>query len=293
MKFSINPTYICKRPNGAPGRSIPEVFKKCMQHGFQEFDFTPNVTVDGWEEKTGELAYQLKEMGAWVHQTHAPFNRYNVKAGKEGYKQYEENFMKVIKASHILGAKYVVVHADEFYSYDYDKERMFDADEAFEFSRKFYVPFAEYAADLGLTIAFETVFEDCCLTSKCRSRYTSYVEELLAVIDAYSQYNAVCCWDSGHAHVQYGKDDMTVLERLAPKVACTHIHDNYYKKDLHLIPYSGEINWESAMQIMKKAGYQGNLSLELVYGAYPDELIDNMLDMAFSAVKKLKKEFDQ
>lgn len=284
MKLAMNPAYIRRRRDGTL-REETEIFKLCYDAGFSEYDYSPNVSADDWEERTKRLADFVGNMGGQVHQSHAPMNRY----AKVDLAVFTEKVYRLIKASAIMGAKYVVIHADEYWAPD-GKE--FAPEDALAWITEYYRPMVEYAANLGLTIAVENLFEDGCGPRKGeRSRYTHYVEEVIAVMDAFREYGAGCCWDYGHGHVAYGKADVEAIQKLAPRIVCTHVHDNYYGKDLHLIPYFGDIDWTAHMKLLREAGYTGNLSLELVYGSYPDAMVEDMLHYAYRAAETLKAEF--
>ena len=70
---------------------------------------------------------------------------------------------------------------------------------------------------------------------------------------------------------------LDALKQIGPYLCCTHVHDNYYEKDLHLTPFLGNIKWEEHMKYLAESGYQGKFSFELVYGAYPDALLGKWL----------------
>ena len=50
-----------------------------------------------------------------------------------------------------------------------------------------------------------------------------------------------------------------------------HIHDNFGARDEHLLPFDGSIDWKWAMSNLKKAGFNRELTMEIVYhGQYPE-----------------------
>ncbi len=280
MELSINPSYVMRKYGTGELREPLEAFRLCLDAGFKLFDHTPNTTADDWEARAYKLADELAGLGGQIHQTHAPYNRYK----KEDVELFTERVRRQIKASSIVGAKYIVIHADEYRSPD----KPFTPEDALEYIVGYYRPLVEYAASLGVTAAIENLFEDNCGPRKGeRSRYTSYAEEVLAVMDAFAEYNAGCCWDFGHAHVSYGKEDIHGLEKVASRLVCTHVHDNSHHSDLHQIPYEGEIDWTAQMKCLRDANYQGNISLELVYGRYPDALVPDMLAYAYKSASAL------
>ena len=67
------------------------------------------------------------------------------------------------------------------------------------------------------------------------------------------------------------------FKELFPHISCTHVHDNYYNKDLHLLPYQGNLEWTAHMRYMKENGYRGNFTYEFVYGNMPPMILHEYL----------------
>ena len=121
------------------------------------------------------------------------------------------------------------------------------------------------------------------------------------MIERFNDPAVRCCWDFGHARCAFGTEGMLEAMRLVGEyLCCTHVHDNYYGKDLHLTPFLGNIDWEAHMACLGEMGYQGKLSFEMVYGRIPDALMEKWLkgvyevgeylNGLFEAAKDLKKE---
>ncbi len=66
---------------------------------------------------------------------------------------------------------------------------------------------------------------------------------------------------------------LDALREIGPHLVCTHVHDNYYGSDLHLMPFLGDVDWEAHMACLRELGYAGKLSFEFVYGRFPDALL--------------------
>jgi len=135
----------------------------------------------------------------------------------------------------------------------------------------------DYARANGMTVAVETVFEDCirrCPQFDGKSRFTSRLHELQGLIERFNDDAVRCCWDFGHAACAYGTSGMTgALKQMGKYVVCTHVHDNYFGKDLHVAPFLGNIDWEEQMTALRAVGYTGTLSFEFAYGNLPDALL--------------------
>jgi sugar phosphate isomerase/epimerase len=69
------------------------------------------------------------------------------------------------------------------------------------------------------------------------------------------------CLDYGHAHLM--GDLGEAIEALSGHLWTTHVHDNGGKKDDHLAPYLGTIDWDAAMMETQKIGYDGALMFEV------------------------------
>ena len=79
------------------------------------------------------------------------------------------------------------------------------------------------------------------------------------------------CLDYGHAHLM--GDLGEAIEELSGHMWTTHVHDNHGKKDDHLPPYAGTIDWDAAMMETQKIGYDGRLMLEVApHGGTADAL---------------------
>jgi sugar phosphate isomerase/epimerase len=268
MEFSICIDYIAKT---MPMERAAQIVSAA---GFTALDYTPPVQEDNWEEIMAQHMQFFADNNLHVHQTHAPFNRYNRCGDK--LPLYIE---RTLQASVAMNASYMIAHGDEFNF----KEMQYTPEKALEFNYELFAPFVEKASKAGLGVAFENVFEDA-----NRPRFCSDVAELKALIQRFNSPTVSCCWDFGHAHVAYGKKQPEQLKEIAELVTCTHVHDNYYGKDLHLPPFLGEIDWVACMEQLKNVSYKGNLNFEFVYGAIPESLMEGYLKSFYDSAVILK-----
>jgi sugar phosphate isomerase/epimerase len=63
------------------------------------------------------------------------------------------------------------------------------------------------------------------------------------------------------------------IETVAEHLTTTHVHDNHGKKDDHLVPFAGRINWDVALMTMQKVGYDGTYLMELARTGDPEEIL--------------------
>jgi sugar phosphate isomerase/epimerase len=69
------------------------------------------------------------------------------------------------------------------------------------------------------------------------------------------------CLDYGHANLM--GDVAEAIETISGHLVTTHLHDNAGKRDEHLVPFAGRIDWDVAMMATQKVGYDGVLMLEI------------------------------
>jgi len=79
------------------------------------------------------------------------------------------------------------------------------------------------------------------------------------------------CLDLGHAFLM--GDVADAIEMVAEHLITTHVHDNKGKKDDHLVPFDGGIDWDVALMTMQKVGYDGTYLMEIANTATPAEIL--------------------
>lgn len=273
MEVGINLNYICRDDGKVPLETIIEKAKYCRGLGFTSLDFLTNYWGESYIERAHKFRELMNEAGLSIHQSHAPFNRYNKARSVDEFKPYVS---RAIETAGILGAKYIVVHADE---YRLAEGEEYDTKTVHDWTYEYLAPFVEQAEKCGVEIAIEDLFEEKGNKAP-RSRHCSTVEELIALIERFDK-RVSCCWDFGHGHVAFGTENVfEEFKKVFPYISCTHVHDNYYNKDLHLLPYFGNIDWTAHIRYMKENGYKGNFTYEFVYGNMPAPILHEYLIFA-------------
>ena len=62
---------------------------------------------------------------------------------------------------------------------------------------------------------------------------------------------------------------MEAIETCSGHIVTTHLHDNLGKRDEHLVPGEGAIDWEGVLMAFQKVGYDGAWIFELAPSAEP------------------------
>jgi len=126
-----------------------------------------------------------------------------------------------------------------------------------EAARRSVEEIAEAASAAGVTVALEVMPN--ALSSA--AALVDLIEEQL------ERQDVGVCLDYGHAHVMGDLGD--AIETLSGHLSTTHVHDNDGRRDDHLVPFAGTINWDQAMMQTQKIGYDGVLMFEVAGGADP------------------------
>ena len=134
----------------------------------------------------------------------------------------------------------------------------------------------EMAARANVQIALEVIPNP--LSSA--SALCNLIEEELDGVDV------GICLDYGHAHLM--EDVGEAIETVSGHLWTTHVHDNAGKRDDHLVPFSGTIDWDLAMMATQKIGYDGTLMLEVGDGG-GDPV--SVLKRSVKARERLQKTF--
>jgi sugar phosphate isomerase/epimerase len=103
--------------------------------------------------------------------------------------------------------------------------------------------------------------------------------------DDLEELNVHICLDYGHANLL--GDVAEAIETLSGHLATTHVHDNAGRRDDHLVPFAGRIEWDVAMMSTQKVGYDGVFMLEVADSGNPIEV----LKKAAAARERLEKLF--
>lgn len=283
MQLSLNPAYLHTTRNKDVYRTPDETLKLCADAGFRVADYSPGIAADNWEARTASVIEAAARYGVTLEQSHAPYNRYS----KLPLGVYRERISRSIIAASRMGNRYLVIHADD---YNMEPDGTYDAAHAMDEMYEFWAPFVEQAISCNVGIAIETLFED--RGAGKLTRFTSRLDELVGLIDRFDDPMVTCCWDSGHARLAFTREGMAdAMRTLGKRITCTHIHDNYYGKDLHLLPFEGDIPWEEQMKVLREIGYTGNLTFEFVYGIRPDSLVPDFLHTAYQTGQLLADMF--
>ena len=277
MKPAIFSGYLVKKRGG--GRRTPdECMKMCAEAGFRTVDWSPDYSCASWQDEAKAAAVAAEKYGIEIIQSHTPYNFY----ARAPLEDFKKQLGESVEAAKLLGVRDLVFHFDEYHP---APGCAFDSNQAMDTIYEIMAPYIEKTVGYGINAALETIIEDHIRVSQNeRSHYGGDFDELVASIEKFNDERVTCCWDFGHAELNYGDEHIEKLRLMGKKISCTHVHDNYYGKDLHLLPFLGNLRWETLIAALKSTGYDGALTFEVGYGSIPDLLIGEFLKLSFDTM---------
>ena len=230
-----------------------------LEAGFRSLDIelcsldSPLLEKDN-KQAIAEVKSRLDAYGAIAHQAHAPFP-----IGKDAYRVPAENVEELLYRSldvcAALSIENIIFHPIRIYDST--------AEERIEKNRKILLPYGEYAKKCGVKIAVENLF---CQHKENKKKLTANAcstgAELAATVDALGD-PFVACLDVGHSGLA-GQSAAEMIRTLGSRLHALHVHDNDYFSDLHLIPYHGDLDWESIIDALAEIGYNDSFTFEVV-----------------------------
>lgn len=199
----------------------------------------------------------LDENKIEVGQTHAHTGKINYTTTKE----YFDIVVRCIRATAILGCKYIVIHPLILPSYKYDENKQ----ENKEINLKFFKRLIPYLTKYDVKNGFENMFNWDEKENKICPTVLSRPEEIIDYIQTLNCDRFVACLDLGHINLTYDTGDSVAgaIRKLGKYLELVHVHDNNGKRDLHLPAFFGVIDWQSVCKAFKEIGYKGILNFEV------------------------------
>ena len=232
-----------------------DVLRLLKEGGFDAYDFS--MFRGDRERLIDEPHYlrgaeKLREYGESIgiscNQTHAPFP--TVRPGDEAFNAVMfDEIVRAIEVSGALGAAVCVVHPCNDYSAEQNAE--------------LYTRFEPFARRAGVKIGVENMWNwekgapNACAAA-C-SEHGDFLRHLSLLPDDVF----VACLDIGHAEMAgLNTSAVQMIETLGGRLQAMHLHDNDKVYDEHLLPYTRSVDFAPVIEALKKAGYQGDITLE-------------------------------
>lgn len=231
--------------------------KKCkIAHdvGFRyisvNFNDTPEPSDTTYDKAPEYISAILEKYDLKAVQTHL-YYYYPLSSADEIEDELEHRVLREIEVSGKIGAPWCVWHPRYFKSGEWNNG-LYDEERTFYYNHETVPHYLEQAKKFGTGIALENLFG---------SMMYGGIETLARLYDSFRTDNIGICLDTGHANID--KVDLAAaVSFLGNSIKCTHIHNNWGKRDDHAPPIYGNIKWDSVMTALASIGYQGPLTLE-------------------------------
>lgn len=239
----------------------PAAIEAVAAHGFTALEvFATRSHVDYHDEQVGrDLAGWCAAAGVRLHSVHAPITEFlhgttwgppfsTASAQAAQRARTIEECTRALQLAAVAPYRYLVLHLgvpDEYAPPSGDNQR-----DAVLRTLDALMPVAEQH---GVRIAVEVI-----------PNALSTARALVALIEDEDLHGLGICLDVGHARLQ--GDVVDALETVAGYLVTTHLHDNGGRKDDHLLPFAGVIDWAELLIGFQKVGYDGTLMFELAAG---------------------------
>ncbi len=274
MKIGIQANLLDKKGYGRWGE---ETYKKLKEHGFMCSDFDMSVTdsiiYTSSEMQADEILIYEKNLasdaGIEISQVHGPWRWPPRDYEKSDREERMESMKRSIRFTSVLGCKNWVVHP--IMPFGIEDIGTPNEKNTWDMNLEFMTELLKTAKEYGVTI---------CLENMPMLKFSlAKPADILRFVQTIDDENFKICFDTGHAAV-FEYESLIVedeIRRLGDQIKTLHVHDTMYACDLHLMPYSGVIDWKKFKQALDDIGFDGVFSLEVLPSRkLPDSIFDGI-----------------
>lgn len=214
-------------------------------------------------DRYAALREYANSIGLTFSQIHAPLRPAYYADQTEYNENYYQTQERSIVACAALGTPYAIFHMLqpplERYSEKYQRE---GEELNIEFFGKLMPLLEKYKVQVCIENLWGiSILPDVDSDYSLNSRICDVLHIIDSFNDIFGKDRFVSCIDTGHAFMM-GQDPAEMVRTLGHRVRCLHVADNDGKRDQHLAPYQGKIDWADFMAALKEVNYQGSFSFE-------------------------------
>lgn len=210
---------------------------------------------EAMEEYCKPIREASEKYGIEVFQVHASFG---VWFEKETWEGTYEGILEILRAgiygAHLMGAKNYVLHPLCESGIWYERT-FFTGEETRDRTLRCIRDLLHDCEKYGICLCVENL-----PGKNADIFFPKFLAEEVSKID--SPYLGICL-DTGHAAIN-GVEIGEAVRDCGKYLRCLHTHDNNGRDDQHLLPYHGEIDWDSFTDALAEIGYDGSLSFEAI-----------------------------
>lgn len=222
-----------------------------------------------------------EDAGLTIWQVHGPWRHPVKDATPEDRAERMEKMKRSIRGAAILGAKYWVIHP--IMPYGLNEANTEDAPKTRALNLEFMRGLLETAEREGVIICLENMpFEEFSISSP---------EAIVEIVKEINHPNFAMCLDTGHTNVcKEWQSPAQAIREYAQYIKVLHVHDNRKRKDEHLMPFYGSIDWKDFYKALCEVNFDGVLSLECAPSKkLPKDIIEDLYPIYFRIAKAICK----
>ena len=251
---------------GCVDLSEAEMYKAMSDAGFSSIDYSLMhwYQSDIWKMTDSELKSYMTEKknimnanGIFAGQTHSPMDADYLDHPETKEARWHAQ-VQAIKATSFLGSPYVVIHPlfPMFRIHDREYER------TKEMNMEYYNFLKPYLEEYNVKGAIENLANFDFVLGRCCEGVCSTARELKDYVDTLNSDRFVVCLDVGHATLA-GQNPVSMIYELGKKyLHVTHMHDNDYIGDNHMMAGLGKIDWWGIGKALNDIGFDGIFNYE-------------------------------
>ena len=242
--------------------SAISLFSSCGEQRYQKmkacgFDYA-DVGISGELDGKSEQEYEKRwldekllaqEAGVTIGQVHGPWRYPPHDETTELRAERADVMRRSIRVTGMLGCRFWVIHPIMPYGPDSD----FDTKRFWSINYDFFTALLPTARENKVTICFENM--------PMKNLSISTPEKTLEFVSLMDDEHFQFCLDTGHCAV-FGIQPADAARMAGDRLKVMHVHDNRGKRDEHLLPYTGIIDWADYRLALAEIGYNGVFSLE-------------------------------
>jgi sugar phosphate isomerase/epimerase len=258
-------------------------------HGFETVELFATASHYDYrsEAAASELAEWLADTRLELHSVHAPVmdamrqgkwaGSYSNASGNETRRRAAmAEARAALQLATRIPYRFLVVHLGMPAGAGGNVEQVPPGDNQPDAARRSVEEIVELAAAVNVKVAIEVI----------PNPLSSAASLVRLIEDDLDGIDAGICLDYGHAHLM--GDLGEAIETMSGHLWTTHVHDNGGRRDDHLVPYAGSIDWDLALMETQKIGYDGVMMFEV--GSDGGDPVD-VLKRCAKARERLEKAF--
>ena len=252
-------------------------FHKKMGFDAADLSFSMiDLSNDGWQPCIEKAKEDAENTGIRFELCHLPFSG-KVSTPSDYLPIFNEQMHRAIDAAALLGVDYAVLHPNtttlHMMKYDENAER--------DKVLSHLAPFVEHANKVGVNIVVENMRE-------VHGNYPThrYCQTPIELCDIADTLGIGICWDFGHANIS-GVRQSEGLAYVGKRLKVLHVNDNFAGDDIHILPFTGNVDWRDAMHGLALAEFDGLINFELSVARVPQNMREAFARYVVSAADTL------